>query len=231
MRAPAIIRLLMVVVAMGVVLVVGVSWRSRPDDITATESDGPAIGAEVVSRTDSPHYVSVVNGVTRYEVYAGRAVSFEGNRIEYDGGVKLILYGEPAAETGIQERTVVRAERLVAIERDVPVEGDAYESVRLLDRADSLVIASTLDPALPGRLRAFRPVGVGELRAAIDGPMIVVDRFRRTLREADEAAIDFMLSELSNGSWHSGMRQVVSAGVLRGASRVGGLIDRWSSAP
>lgn len=117
------------------------------------------------------------------------------------------------------------------IEEAQRARADWIESVRLLDRADSLVIASTLDPALPGRLRAFRPVGVGELRAAIDGPMIVVDRFRRTLREADEAAIDFMLSELSNGSWHSGMRQVVSAGVLRGASRVGGLIDRWSSAP
>lgn len=133
MRAPAIFRLLMVVVATCVVLAVAVSWRGRPDDISATDSAGPTVGAGVVSRTDRPHYVSVVNGIIRYEVSAGRAVSFEGNRIEYGDGVKLTLYGAPAEETGIQESTAVSAERLVAKERDVPVDGDAYESVRLFD--------------------------------------------------------------------------------------------------
>lgn len=108
---------------------------------------------------------------------------------------------------------------------------DWIESVRLLDGAESLVIASTLDPTVRERLRAFHSVGAGNLRAAIDGPLIAADRFRRSVRQADEAAIDFMLSELSNGSWHRGMRQVMTTGVLRSATRVGGLIDRWSSAP
>jgi len=133
MRAPAIIRPLMVVFAILVVIAVASSWQSHPDDITPAGSDGLSVEPGVVSLTERPYYVSVTNGVTRYEISAGRVVTFEGNRIEYDGDVRLVLYGEPAPETGIQETTVVRAERLVAIERDVPVEGDAYRSVRLLD--------------------------------------------------------------------------------------------------
>ena len=133
MRAPAIIRLVMVAVVIGVVIVVVMLWQGRPDDITAVDAGGASVEPGVVSRTEGPNYTSQANGIIRYEFSAGRAVAFEGNRSVYEDNVKLTLYSEPAEGTDIQKKTEVRAERLESMERDVPVAGDEYESVRLSD--------------------------------------------------------------------------------------------------
>jgi len=133
MRARSLIRFAMIAVFVVVVITVFASWRGRPDDITATESVGPDTPEGVVSLTRAPRFTSVVNGVTQYEVFAGRALSFEGGRHQYDEDVELTIYGEPAEEGAPPKVTRVTAVRLEAVEREVPVEGDPYETVRLRD--------------------------------------------------------------------------------------------------
>ncbi|MGD8817997.1 MAG: hypothetical protein PVJ51_12500, partial [Acidobacteriota bacterium] len=133
MRARQLVRVAMVLVFVAVIVAVATMWRERVEDPVVDAPEPPETEGNVVAMTTAPRYTAEENGVLRYEVQAGRAVQYEGNRVSYEGGVEVRLYSVPEEEGGAQDVTVVTAERLEMVERAVPIEGDRYESVRLLD--------------------------------------------------------------------------------------------------
>jgi len=139
MRAPQLVRAAMVLVFVAVIVAVAVMWRDRTEDPSVDAPEPRDTGPGVVSMTTALRYTAEENGVLRYEVWAGRGVQYEDNRTAYEDGVEVRLYSVPEFEGGPQEVTVVTAERLEMIEREVPIEGDQYESVRLYENVRAVL--------------------------------------------------------------------------------------------
>ncbi len=147
MRTRSLIRVAMVAVAIAVIAVVAASWEGRPElpPEEPVDGDAPPVASEIVSRTRGLRHVATVNGVVVYEVAAAEAVSGSGNRYEYRGGVELVLYQEGETEQGgpeeheEREATRVQGERMILVERAVPIEGDAYEEIRVMDNVRAVL--------------------------------------------------------------------------------------------
>ena len=140
MSARTVIRAAMVLIAVTVVAVIAASWESRPDLPVSEQTDARPVEGNAVARTSGLRHVATVNGRVAYEVAAAEAVSGTSNKYEYRGDVELILYEEPIAEGEAQsgggspgEATRIRGDRMTLVERPVPIEGDAYEEIRLVD--------------------------------------------------------------------------------------------------
>ena len=163
MSARAIFRSVMVVVAVVVVAVVWALWEGRPD---TPDSGGGSAGppAGVVSETRAPTLTSIANGVNLYDLRADHRVrkfrDIEGEQREveeFSGDVSLVIYrpaedeGGPAEdEGGLTETTRLTAHTLIAVPRQVPVEGEEFESIELLaEEGDDTVPRVVVTAVLP----------------------------------------------------------------------------------
>lgn len=133
MRGPTVVRFAMVVLFVSVLAAIVLMWRSDDPEVMPEEVATRVAEPGVVSRSSGLSFTAESNGVRQYELRAGRGVEFEGNRSEYQDDVALDLYGVPVGEERVQEITAVTAQRLEVVRRQIPIEGDPYESVQLLD--------------------------------------------------------------------------------------------------
>lgn len=136
MTARTIVRLVMVLLVVGVLVVVWVSWEGRPE---VDGGDTGALPPGVVSKTRAPTATTIVSGLTIGELRADNSVrqfrEIDGVRREIEvflGNVSLVIYKHSQEGGGLPEATRLTAHALIGVPYEVPVEGEQFESIELL---------------------------------------------------------------------------------------------------